>query len=101
MNLPTSSFFGAELGTTLSMHYKSSSLLLPGLSVVVHVGDGVDSNALNKLASVPVEENTHKITSYDQLIDIAQEVAYDVCQVKSSYTSGELPVDRSLHLCSG
>ena len=50
--------------------------------VAVGVGDGVDSDALNKLASVPVEENTHKINSYDQLIDIAQEVAYDVCQVK-------------------
>jgi hypothetical protein len=49
--------------------------------VAVGVGDGVDNNALNKIASVPVEENTHKILSYDQLIDIAQEVAYDVCQV--------------------
>ena len=34
------------------------------------------------MASLPSSENTHQITSFDNLPDIAQEVAYDVCQVR-------------------
>ena len=49
--------------------------------VAVGIGDDVDADALNLMASLPSSENTHKITSFDNLPDIAQEVAYDVCQV--------------------
>ena len=49
--------------------------------VAVGIGDDVDADALNLMASLPSSENTHQITSFDNLPDIAQEVAYDVCQV--------------------
>ena len=49
--------------------------------VAVGIGDDVDETALNNLASIPTPENTHKINSFDQLPSIAQEVAYDICQV--------------------
>ena len=47
------------------------------------IGDDVDSDALDLIASLPSSDNTHKINSFDNLPDIAQEVAYDVCQVSS------------------
>merc|ERR1712176_124481 len=53
--------------------------------VAVGIGDDVDADALNLVASLPSDQNTHKILSYDQLPEIAQEVAYDVCQVDSWY----------------
>jgi len=49
--------------------------------VAVGIGDDVDGDALDLIASLPSSDNTHKITSFDNLPDIAQEVAYDVCQV--------------------
>ena len=45
------------------------------------IGDDADMSALEKLASTPPAENTHKINEYEQLPSIAQEVAYDICQV--------------------
>lgn len=52
--------------------------------VAVGIGDDVDESALNLMASLPSEDNTHKISSWDNLPDIAQEVAYDVCQVTTA-----------------
>lgn len=59
----------------LDMHNKAYRV------VAVGVGDNVDDSALNNLASIPTSENIHKISGYDQLPSIAQEVAYDICQV--------------------
>ena len=49
--------------------------------VGVSIGSDVDEDAMKKLVSIPTDQNIHTIDSYDQLPDIAQEVAYDVCQV--------------------
>ena len=56
--------------------------------VAVGIGDNVDESALNLMASLPSDDNTHKISSWDNLPDIAQEVAYDVCQVQLTYRYG-------------
>ena len=52
------------------------------------IGDNVDESALNLMASLPSDDNTHKISSWDNLPDIAQEVAYDVCQVQLTFKHG-------------
>ena len=56
--------------------------------VAVGIGDNVDESALNLMASLPSDDNTHKISSWDNLPDIAQEVAYDVCQVQLTFKHG-------------